>query len=117
MADEFSITVSAQHQTGSGTDTISTVRARLDSTDSITKRGQTLSTTPETVAFPSASGRIGAVISNLGDTNNILVSLDAAAYPLIVPPLATIPFLLVSPTADITIKAAAATTTYDVLAA
>lgn len=116
--NELSISVGASFNDGDGVASLATKTKRTDSVDAVLARGKTLTNTAENIAFPAATGRIGAVIVNQGDTNNILVSFDdGSTFPISIPPGGSQPIWLASGTADIKIKTSASTTLYDVLAA
>lgn len=118
MAAELTVRVSAGFANASGSDTLTQVISSSDSTDAAMLRGQSATTGETTLSFPSSSNRICAVISNTGATNALLVSLDdGESWPLKVPASSMCAFFLANGTADVKVKSAASTTTYDVLTA
>lgn len=117
MAAEFQVSCGATYTGTGGQDTIQAKTASIDSTDVYVIRTQTVST-DVAVVFPSATNRIGAVIANTGATNAILVSLDAGStWPLTVAVSSVLFVHLASGTGTINIKAAASTTTFDLMSA
>lgn len=110
------VSVSASFSDVGGTDTISPRTAQIESLDCATLRNQSVSTTAVNLTFPSATNRSFALVSNTGETNAILMSLDeGSTWPISVPAGAVQPLFLSDDEMIVKIKAAADSTSYDVL--